>query len=58
MQKSVRLDKYSDCESSLETYLQIGDMILNDNLSLNIYVVPTVINLGFRVNIKAYPYIE
>ena len=42
MWKSIKLDKYLSCRSSLEAYPQIGNMILNNNLGLNLYVVLTI----------------
>jgi len=39
MWKSVR---YLDCRSSLEAYLWNGNMISDDNLGLNLYVVSTI----------------
>jgi len=43
MWKSVRLGKYLGCRSSLEAYLWIGNMILDDNFGLNLYIMPIVI---------------
>ena len=40
MQKSIRLGKYLEYGSSLEAYLWIDNMTLDDNLSLNLYIVP------------------
>jgi len=34
-----RLDKYLGCKSSLEAYPQIYNMVLNNNLGLNLYVM-------------------
>ena len=39
MWKSIKLDKYLEYRLSLETYLEISDIILEDNLDLNLYVV-------------------
>ena len=39
---SKRLGKYLDCKSSLEAYLQIYNMILDNNLGLNLCVMLTV----------------
>ena len=41
MWKSIKLDKYLEYRLSLETYLEISDIILEDNLDLNLYVVLT-----------------
>jgi len=41
MWKSIKLDKYLEYRLSLETYLEISDIILEDNLGLNLYVVLT-----------------
>jgi len=40
MWKSIRLSKYLEYGSSLEAYLWIGNMTLDDNLSLNLCIVP------------------
>ena len=42
IKKSVKLDKYSGCRLSLETYLQIDNVILDNNLSLNLYIIFTI----------------
>ena len=34
--------EYLGCGLSLEAYSQIDNMISNDNLGLNLYVVPTI----------------
>jgi len=39
MWESMRLDKYLSCRSSLEAYSWISNMILDDDLGLNLYVV-------------------
>jgi len=39
MWKSVRLDKYLGYRLGLEAYLQIGNIISDNNLGLNLYVV-------------------
>ena len=39
MWKSIKLDKYLEYRLSLETYLEISDIILEDNLGFNLYVV-------------------
>ena len=46
MWKSVRLSKYLGCRSSLEAYLGIGDMILEDDLGLNLCIVPTTCHVA------------
>ena len=42
IQQFIKLDKYLDCESSLEAYSWIGDMTLDNNLHLNWYVMSTI----------------
>jgi len=32
----MSLDKHLDCRSSLEAYLEMNNMTLNDNLGLNV----------------------
>jgi len=39
---SIRLDKISRLQFKLGSLLQIGNMILDDNLSLNLCVMPIV----------------
>jgi len=39
MWKSIKLDKYLEYRLSLEAYLEISDIILEDDLGLNLYVV-------------------
>jgi len=41
MWKSIRLDKYLGYKSSLKAYLWIDNMISNNDLGLNLYVVLT-----------------
>ena len=41
MWKSMRVDKYLGCKSSLKAYLQIGNIALEDNLGLNLYIMLT-----------------
>ena len=38
----MRLDKYSGYRLSLEAYLQINNIILDNNLSLNLCVISTI----------------
>ena len=42
MWKFIRLGKYLGYRSSLGAYSQIDNVILNNNLGLNLYVVSTV----------------
>ena len=44
MWKSVRLDKYPDCKSSLEAYLWIDNMTSDNDLGLNL-LLNDVMNL-------------
>ena len=37
----MRVDKYLGCGSSLKAYLQIGNIALEDNFDLNLYVMLT-----------------
>ena len=39
MQKFIRLNKYLSYKSSLEAYSWIGNISLDNNLSLNLYIV-------------------
>ena len=45
IQKSMRLGKYLDCRPSLEAYPQIDNVILDDNLGLNLYIISTVYHI-------------
>jgi len=38
----MRLDKYPGCRSSLEAYLWINNMISDNNLGLNLCIMPIV----------------
>ena len=40
--KPMRLDKYPGCRSSLEAYLWINNMISDNNLGLNLCIMPIV----------------
>ena len=42
MQKFIRLSKYLSYKLSLKTYIQIDNIILDDDFDLNLCIVPTV----------------
>ena len=50
MRKFIRLSKYLEYRSSLEAFLWISNMILDDDLSLNLYVIPTTCYIVIILN--------
>jgi len=48
----MRLNKYLGCISSFEAYPQIGNMISDNDLSLNLFFVPTVYHVVTILNDK------
>ena len=39
--KSIGLDKYLDFGSNLKAYLQVSNITLDNDLGLNLYIIPT-----------------